>query len=100
MKTIRIAVAIIVLACVRAYAQDVTYLGVETNRVVLRDVNGRQYRLEIGDIFSDLGLLLAADDREAVFERALPEEERQELRSQGFFAPDIRRIRLPRITDD
>lgn len=99
MKAASLALALIALAFPRAYAADVFYLGLDRDRALLRDSNGREYRLKVGDLFSDLGKLISVDDREAVFEVRVSEEERESLRARRLFVPDIRRARIARQPD-
>ena len=83
------------------HAADVEYLGRDgaSHAVVMRDGAGRTHHVAKGESYGGLGELREADEEEAVFEHVLGDDERESLEAQGWLAPDVRRIRIPRTPD-
>jgi hypothetical protein len=96
---IAIVTMLTVLAAAADTAAAVHYRGPGSREgsAVIEAADGQVRELDRGEILADLGVLTAADDREAVFEREIGDDEREWMRSQSGVAPDLQRVRLPRM---
>jgi hypothetical protein len=102
MKSLTKAIIATALLCSGiARANDIAYLGLDprSHGARMRDASG-PHVIARGQHFANLGELRGVDEKEAVFERVLGEEERESLKAQGFAAPDIQRTRIVATPDD
>lgn len=98
-RTILIAAGLMTCLCAaNAVAGDVTYLGRGSGPDVARveDSSHRTREIRKGDVLGELGEVKDIDDDEIVFEKELSDTERENLKSLGLAAPDLRRFHLMR----
>ncbi len=81
-----------------AASAEISYLrrGSNTEAAVVEDSDHRAREIRPGDLLPELGELKEIGDDELVFERALGDQERAQLKALGLAAPDVRRVHLMR----
>ena len=81
-----------------ATADGIRYLGRGPGRdsAVVVDDSNRPREIRKGEVITGIGELMEIEDDEIAVDRAVTDEEREQLRAKGLMAPDIIRVRIAR----